>query len=661
MAKYCLIKSLAANFKKKLYNGEIDPEKLASMSSAERRSFLEKIVGKKDAANVNALFEKKMLQKNKWNAYMNWAKEITGIKPEIKRDLLSRIERMSQDTKFNILDPLDEKSFLNDLVNAKLGMGVTLEESKNIAKLSRKLLEAKRDKNNKLYGATQAALERYIGDIKVRDVSSWSWNPFKMVEKIAGNAKSIKASLDNSFALRQGLKTLWTHPVIWGKNFLKSWKYLVKGLGGNKNDVMDGIKAEIYSRENSINGNYKKMKIDLGGVEEAYPETFGEKIPLFKRLFIASEVAYNGMGMRLRADLADRFIDMATKQGIDLGELAGEKLTQGEAIGRFVNSMTGRGHLGELEKIGKHVNVLFFSPKFLASHIQTLTQPFTGAGGSNFVRKEAAKNLLKIVGGTAAVLFMADRLWPGSVDWDSRSSNFGKIKIGNTRFDVTGGMGSLITLASRLIPTKNEGKWGMWSKSSNTNQFTQIKRGFGMKDGMDVLYDFMENKFSPSASLVKDLLKQSDFEGNPLTLKGEAENLFVPMPIANAIENYKDPNAAPFLLSVIADGLGISTNTYSATTNWNMNTGKQLNQFKEKVGQEKFDEVNKEYNQIVGEKMLKLNQNDKYKNLSEEDKDKVITKMKANVKDDLYKKYKFKYKQEKTKKSDLKNINKLAK
>jgi hypothetical protein len=92
-----------------------------------------------------------------------------------------------------------------------------------------------------------------------------------------------------------------------------------------------------------------------------------------------------------------------------------------------------------------------------------------------------------------------------------------------------------------------------------------------------------------------------------------------------------------------------------------MNTGKQLNQFKEKVGQEKFDEVNKEYNQIVGEKMLKLNQNDKYKNLSEEDKDKVITKMKANVKDDLYKKYKFKYKQEKTKKSDLKNINKLAK
>jgi len=671
MSKYCLIKSLATKFKEKLSNGEIDPEKLASMSSAERHSVLEKIVGK-DASNVNALFERKLLQKYKWKAYIDWAKEVTGIKPEIRRDLISRISKMANDTKINILNPAEEKMFMQDLVNSKLGMNVTFEESKKISELSKKLLEAKRDwqktGNGKLYGASQVAMERFVGDIKVKDISQIEWkNPIKLAEYIAGNAKAVKASMDNSFALRQGLKTLWTHPIIWSKDFVKSFGDIAKGLGGNKNDVMDGIKAEIYGRDNSINGTYKKMKLDLGGVEEAYPETLGEKIPLFRRLYIASEVAYNGMGMRLRADLADSMIDLTKKQGVDLeGSVGNKGLTEQESIGRMINSLTGRGNLGKLDVIGKDINVLFFSPKFLKSQVDVLTQPFTGAGGSNFVRKEASKNLLKIAAGTASVLFIADRMWPGSVDWDPRSSNFGKIKIGNTRFDVTGGMGSLITLTTRIVPTKHDGEWGLWSKSSGNNQYTKLNSGFGVKTGTDIINDFFMGKLSPSAGLVRDMLRQKDMQGNPinLTLKSagqQAMNLFAPLPITNAIETFKDPNAAPLWVAMVADGLGISTNTYSATTNWNSNTGVELNQFKEIIGQKEFDNANKEYNQQVSDKLVKMLADERYKKLSNDDKQKAITKLRANIKEDLFKRYKFTYKPKKTNKSELKTINSVSK
>ena len=151
---------------------------------------------------------------------------------------------------------------------------------------------------------------------------------------------------------------------------------------------------------------------------------------------------------------------------------------------------------------------------------------------------------------------VANVIKPGSAELDPRSADFGKIKVGNTRFDISGGMGSLITLAARLIT--------MSSKSSITGGVYKLNSGkYGSQTGMDVATNFFENKLSPIGSLVKDLLKQTDFSGSPITVQGEASNLFMPLPITNAYELLKTPNAAPFLLGIIADGLGIATNTYA--------------------------------------------------------------------------------------------------
>jgi hypothetical protein len=198
----------------------------------------------------------------------------------------------------------------------------------------------------------------------------------------------------------------------------------------------------------------------------------------------------------------------------------------------------------------------------LKSQIDTLLQPITGAGGSNFVRKQAAINLLKIIGGTAAVLGTAKALNKNSVEFDPRSADFGKIRVKDTRFDVSGGMSSLVTLASRLIT--------MSSKSSTTGNIKKLnardKKGnpvFGAQTGTDVIYNFFENKLSPAASVAKDLIEGQDFDGNKPTILKEAKNLFMPLPIATFEELKNNPNSANILISMIADALGISTNTYS--------------------------------------------------------------------------------------------------
>jgi len=639
--KYCLPKSLATDFKRLLKSGEIDVDKLAKMESSEaRHRYFASVVGDTHATSVNALFEKQLLAKNFYNGAVNWIKTLTGVNPQVRRDLISRIEKIIKDKNGNLLSPEDEKDFLQDLVEMKLGINLSVEEGKTITLLSNKLAEAKtifeRTGKGEEYGVAQSAMERFLSKTKTKGISDWSWNPLKMIEYIASNTKAIAASLDNSFALRQGIKTLFTHPVIWSKDFVKSFGDLAKGFKNGRDDVIDGIKAEVYGRKNSINGTYQRMKLQIGGVEESYAGTLGQKIPVFKRLFEASEAAYEGMGIRLRADLADKIIEKATKQGIDLTDNV-----VAEDLGKLINSLTGRGSIGKLDIIGKEINVAFFSIKFLKGNWDVLTAHSGGMGlKTSFARKEAAQNLAKIVGSIAGIMVLANKLYPGSVESDPRSSDFGKIKIGNTRFDITGGMSSIVVLASRLITLSSKSQ-GIVKK---------LNSGYGSQTGMDIINSFWEGKLSPLAGLFRDLAKQRDYSGNPITYKTILK-LGMPIPVQTFNELMKNPDSAPVVFSMIADMLGVSTNTYApSSTNWNLNTGTELKSFKDKIGEDKFNEANVKFNQQYNTWFKDIKNNLKYQELSDEDKQRVITKRKDKIKNEIFNQYHFRYNAPKAKK-----------
>lgn len=679
MGKYCLIKHLSDEFKSRLKSGEINPEKLSDMTSQERHEYFKGFLGEENAANVNALFEKKLLQKNKWNAYLKWAKEVTGITPEVRRDLISRIEKMSKSP--SLLSPEGEQVFMNDLVNSKLGFGVTEEESRKITELTNKMTEFKSkadpktftfptEKDRLDYGLARVVMQDYVSNLKLqakqpqglKETLKHYANPVNLVETLAGTLKSIVASMDNSFFGRQGIKVLYTRPNIWMKNFGKSFGDIGRELAGI--DAMAPIKADIYSRPNALNGKYNKWGLDIGiNTEEAFPSALPEKIPLFKRLYKASESAYNGAALRMRADLADRLDTIATKNGVDL---MSDK--EAKAFGKLINSTTGRGSLGKAEALGKEINVLLFSGKFLKANIDTLfggakniiKYPFARKS-MTFAEKESAKNLIRIAGSVAAVLGIADRLWPGSVDWDSRSSDFGKIKIGDTRFDVTGGMGSLVTLASRIVPTQHDGKWGFWKKSGD--KYTQLGTGkFGTSSPIDILSDFAQGKLSPTAGLLRDRWEGKMFGGKPLTVQNQAEGSLEPMIYQTYKELKENPNSAGVWRGVLADAFGISVNTYSQQkTDWNQSDSKELNQFKEMIGQDKFNQANEEYNKLVEEKIKKVQNDERYKKMSDEDKQKILTKAKDIVKQSIFDKYHFTYKQEKTDTKNKKDIESIVK
>lgn len=626
---FCIPRNLTEVFLEKVKSGEINPEKMASMTSKERRDYFASFLGEANAKQVNALFESKLLLQNQQQGIINWAKQVSGLKPEAQRDILSRVNKMTE-----ILTPETEAAFLEDIAAHKLGVTVTLGEASRISELAKTTAEAKADLEKGgdrfRYGRARVAFEDYVNELKTdadkKTLLDRVKNPIGSAIDFAGLTKSLKASLDNSVIGRQGLKTLITHPEIWYKNSIQSFKDIVDTFGGK--EVLDEVRADILSRPNSLNGLYKKEKLAVGVTEEAYPTSLPEKIPIIGKAFKASEAAFTAFQYRTRADVFDKLVDIADKTGADI-----------KGIGKLANSLTGRGNLGALEPAANVVNNVLFSPRFLKSNIDTLTAHIGDKNIGAFARKQAAINRIKIVGAVGVVLSIAKAVNPDSVELDPRSSDFGKIKVGDTRFDISGGMAGLVTLAARLITQS--------SKSTSTKTISKLNSGkYGSKTGLDVFLNFLENKASPGAGVILDILKGDDFKGNKTTIAGEAQNLLVPIDITNFDELRNDPNSANILLSMISDGLGVSTNTYNSNVDWSLKGGAELNQFHARIGDDKFKEANGVFNDRFSKWLEKANASDRYRKLDDEEKQNVITEERSKIKENIFREYGFHYKKE---------------
>lgn len=553
----CIPKFAVDAFKEKLIKGEVSPEKLTDMSSAERRDSFGELFGKDIAKEVNAQFESKLLLKNQQQGIINWAKKITGMKPDVLNDIVQKANNMTE-----ALNPKDLNNFLNDIVEKRLGVGVTMEEAGKISSLAKVVAEKKTgmssdftfptDEARMDYGRARVAFSDYVADLKNESsrfkVSDLKTNPvgsiFKGVKAVGGLAKSLKASLDLSMIGRQGLKMAFTNPDIWFKNSLKTISDAVDTFGGK--EVMKEVRADVLSRPNELNGLYRKEKVALGTTEEAYPSSLPEKIPFLGKAFKASEDAFTAFQYRNRADVFDRYVEIADKTGGDI-----------KGLGLVANSLTGRGYLGKAEGIANFTNNLLFSPRFVKSNLDILTGQLTDYRAMGALsRRVAAMNTLKVVVGIAGILSIAKAVNPDSVDTGrgfETSSDLGKIRLGNTTYDVSGGAGSLATLAMRLIEQK--------SKSSTSKKITALDSGkFGGPTTGSTLLDFFSNKLSPAAGSIRDMRQGHDFNGNKTTLLNVLNNLLTPLPVTNFLQMKGSKSTPDMIVTMMADALGVGTN-----------------------------------------------------------------------------------------------------
>lgn len=373
----------------------------------------------------------------------------------------------------------------------------------------------------------------------------------KLGIELANVPRTMMATTDLSFGFRQGVFMLGRP-----KQFFPAFKEQFKFFASEK--AYQGLIENIKTRS-----TYLKMKqaglalTEIGGQitkrEEAFMGNLAEKIPLYGKLVRASNRAYTGFANKLRADLFDDLLKKAQIAGKDIDD------TFLKSLADFINAGTGRGKFGlaetgilpkSMEKAAPVMNAVFFSPRLMASRLNLLN-PYFYIHLDPFVRKEAMKTLFADAG-IFASLYGLWKLNGGEVGIDPRSADFGKLKIGNTRYDILGGFQQYVKLAAQLITGE--------VVSSTTGRTITLGEGYKPLTRKEIVLRFFENKTSPIASFLIGLMTGQTATGEDVDVPTEIINRFLPMVVQDLYDISQEKGAEGLLYGLPAIfGTGVQT------------------------------------------------------------------------------------------------------
>jgi hypothetical protein len=285
---------------------------------------------------------------------------------------------------------------------------------------------------------------------------------------------------------------------------------------------------------------------DVSHREEQFFSNIAEKIPGVGHVVRASSRAYVGFLNKLRADLYKSLV--AEAQAV--GKWSGPQT--GRDIAHFVNVATGRGKLSVLEKAAVPLNTVFFAPRLMASRFETFAMPFYPTLDP-FVRKQAAVAAVRLVAVGSTLLGLA-ALAGAKVVTDPRNADWGKIRVGNTRFDIWGGFQQQARLIAQLSPYK-----GGIISSTTGKKYTV---GGGSISRPGILGRFIRGKLAPTSSFAYDWFKGTDYADKPVTWKKSVLSRSWPLllqDVSDAYHSTGNPLAAAGVYGIGAFGVGVQT------------------------------------------------------------------------------------------------------
>jgi len=349
----------------------------------------------------------------------------------------------------------------------------------------------------------QKLIERVFGKVAGQAVESERlssfWDKFVSATNIP---RALRSSGDISAGFRQGLVVLVTHPNI----FARQWAKMIKEFGSEEfyNAQMDAIHNDpLYPLMAKYKVPFTDIGTDVKGSEEAFVGAqAAERIPLgIGKVVRMSDRAFTGFQNGTRAELFKLLAEKAAALGEDLN---GEHL--GESIAKVVGSFTGRGTVPKvLEDHLTTLNLAMFSPRLMAARVN-LMSPAYYAKLHPFARIEAAAGARNVVAAVGATMVVA-KLLGAQVNFDPRSSNFTKIKVGNTRIDIAGGFSQYVRFFAQEM-----------TREAISSSGHKVHIGWGQHDVSDLsnITKLARSKSAPIPGLAWDEASGKDFIGRPI-------------------------------------------------------------------------------------------------------------------------------------------------
>lgn len=306
--------------------------------------------------------------------------------------------------------------------------------------------------------------------------------------------KALMASGDISRTFRQNILMV-RKPKLWAKA-------LGNDIGLFTKDAKHARTIENMAlRENAELVHKSGIRINKWGptatartASERFPSKIARRVPFVAR----SERAYTAGGNLLRMSYLN-----------EIGyQRAGIVTTdkQWKDIGHVINILTGEGDARRLLGLAPILNAVFFAPRLLEARVRAFTDLFN-PNLSWAARKILAQHVASFVGFNMTLL-ASMAIVPGvNVEDDWRSTDYGKITIGNTRIDFWGGYLPLARLFMRLASGEIK------AQSGRVVPVT----------AKDTVTSFLQSKLGPMPAYALDLLKGENFVGEPVNL--EADNM----------------------------------------------------------------------------------------------------------------------------------------
>lgn len=665
-----------------------------------------KITNTENAEILNRQIETKMLEPAQTAAIREWLQNLPKDK---------RINTFARDTDIvdmmlknkQVLTPKEGKPFLEALVKQKFGFAASLEDTQKLMSLAETASAARKELNavvpnyetmtteqaNKATesgkgleartelgiallrfkeqldimqvraatGLTQEEQEGLIAGIKKNFseliTKGKTWEATKRTAYgLAGTLKAAKASVDVSFLLRQLGSTWFTHPKLAWRSAKQGFTAFGQALktGDGKASVM----IELMTRPNALNGNYDKFKLAIGITEEAFAANVFHKVKNKNvgkafRLITASDDAFN---VALQVARAELFDVMWEQTGGDVDLLIKQD------VGDAINTITGRGKLPvDQSKAEKYVNVLMFSPRWLSSRVQQITNlRFIGSyfdKTPNGLRARAAvHNVLFMLAASAVGIAIRRALGDDEEEleeqfvktFDPRSADFMNITIGDLHIDTSVGVANFVRFVARAM----------------TGEIRTGEGAIQQKSTGDILMRFLASKESPIMQNVRYGMMYAfsedpvDFNYEPITAKTFAQ-AFVPITVQDLTKIKAD--SPETWAGAVLNVVGISSQTWG---NAEKNIGKSAALLREqerlayktnravkslkaaknaaintKLTGAKRDRANREFEQNLSRALDRLIGSAAYKRMTDAQKTEAMGKIRTEEQRKIKKKY----------------------
>jgi len=403
-------------------------------------------------------------------------------------------------------------------------------------------------------------------------------SPFSQVWNAPRSLQSVDLPGITSAALRQ------SRPLAFTREWFKAWSSAYSSFGSKEalDTLNKNIKNSKYFKpryEPVINkaGNITKyiekpsvaeelgvkMTDVINTREEAIASSLAERIPGYGRYVMASNRAYTGFLNDLRHVKFEQIMDGAIASGKDptIDQVLGKHIAD------FVNNATGRGslkYLGgkvNLEPIAGILGNSLYSPRALSARL-AFANPSNYTTMDPLVRKEYWKGLARIGASWGAFTGLASLMPDVSVSLDANNTDFGKIRIGNTRIDPGAGWQQLMVLAHRELP-QSLGGGGVTSSTGpagSQGHFTEFGSSPVAPTRLSLPARYIYNQLNPSLRFVFDMLSATRKE--PFDLTDRSIQMVLPMYAEDIADAAEDDSVVAEFFSPLLSSMGTGVQKY---------------------------------------------------------------------------------------------------